>query len=66
MSVVCCSTLGPDKSLGAPVVVCGELLEGNVALKVLGAVTLSPRQTAGWLKISVLMRHFHFQRISVF
>ena len=51
-------------TLGAPVVVCGKLLEGNVALKVLGAVTLRPRQTTGWLKISVL-RHFHFQKISV-
>ena len=64
MSVVCCSTLGPDKSLGAPVVVCGELLESNVALKVLGSVTLSSRQTTGRLKISIL-RPFHFQKISV-
>ena len=57
-------TPGPEKALCAPVVVRGELLEGNVALKVLGAVTLRPRQTTGWLKISVL-RHFHFQKISV-
>ena len=43
----------PEKLLGAPVVVCGELLEGNVALKVFGAVALRPRQTTGRLKISV-------------
>ena len=44
--------------LGAPVVVGGELLEGDVALKVLGAVTLSPRKPAGRLKISVTLGHF--------
>ena len=43
-------------TLGAPVVVCGQLLEGDVALEVLGAVTLGPRETAGWLKISVTFK----------
>ena len=51
----------PEKLLGAPVVVCGELLEGNVALKVLGAVALRPRQTTGRLK----RQNFLFEKVRV-
>ena len=47
-----------------PVVACGKLLEGDVALKVFRTVALSARKTTRWLKRSKNVRsHFQMRRL---
>ena len=61
-----CSTafLSWKRFLCSPATVVGQLLEGDVALKVFRTVALSARKTTHWLKICKNVRsHFQMRRL---